>query len=143
MFTDTGPTVVGPLISELRLKTRPATVLEAEGVLIDPIGAILAVLVVGRYVIPFALDWTAKRRNMEGFYAIAMFAAIGAAWLMEVTGLSMALGAFLVSLPVVFFAALRRAVFFLGDRLAFFLAVFFLVVLFVALLFFVAFFFPI
>ena len=40
----TGPTVVGPLVSELRLKPRVATVLEAEGVLIDPIGAILAVV---------------------------------------------------------------------------------------------------
>jgi NhaP-type Na+/H+ or K+/H+ antiporter len=41
----TGPTVVGPLVSELRLKTRVSTVLEAEGVLIDPIGAILAVVI--------------------------------------------------------------------------------------------------
>jgi NhaP-type Na+/H+ or K+/H+ antiporter len=41
----TGPTVVGPLVSGLRLKTRVATVLEAEGVLIDPIGAILAVVI--------------------------------------------------------------------------------------------------
>ena len=40
----TGPTVVGPLVSELRLRPRVGTVLEAEGVLIDPIGAILAVL---------------------------------------------------------------------------------------------------
>ena len=41
----TGPTVVGPLIGALRLRPRPATVLEAEGVLIDPVGAILAVVV--------------------------------------------------------------------------------------------------
>ena len=41
----TGPTVVGPLLAEFRVRPRPATVLEAEGVLIDPIGAILAVLV--------------------------------------------------------------------------------------------------
>lgn len=41
----TGPTVIGPLISELRLKTKVSTVLQAEGLLIDPIGAILAVLV--------------------------------------------------------------------------------------------------
>jgi len=40
----TGPTVVGPLVRNLRLRSRVATVLEAEGVLIDPIGAILAVL---------------------------------------------------------------------------------------------------
>ncbi len=41
----TGPTVIGPLVSELRLQPRVATVLEAEGVLIDPIGVILAILV--------------------------------------------------------------------------------------------------
>ena len=41
----TGPTVVGPLVTELRLKPRVSTVLEAEGVLIDPIGAILAVVI--------------------------------------------------------------------------------------------------
>ena len=40
----TGPTVIGPLVNELRLRPRVSTVLEAEGVLIDPIGAILAVL---------------------------------------------------------------------------------------------------
>jgi NhaP-type Na+/H+ or K+/H+ antiporter len=43
----TGPTVIGPLVSELRLRPRVSTVLEAEGVLIDPIGAILAVLILG------------------------------------------------------------------------------------------------
>ena len=40
----TGPTVVAPLAREIRLKPRIKTVLEAEGVLIDPIGAFLAVL---------------------------------------------------------------------------------------------------
>lgn len=40
----TGPTVVAPLAREIRLRTRIKTVLEAEGVLIDPIGAFLAVL---------------------------------------------------------------------------------------------------
>ncbi len=40
----TGPTVVGPLVRNLRLRPRLQTVLEAEGVFIDPIGALLAVL---------------------------------------------------------------------------------------------------
>ena len=48
----TGPTVVGPLLSELRVKPRPSTVLAAEGVLIDPIGAILAVLVLELVISP-------------------------------------------------------------------------------------------
>ncbi len=50
----TGPTVVGPLVESLRLRTRVATVLEAEGVLIDPIGAIVAVLMLGVALSPGA-----------------------------------------------------------------------------------------
>ena len=38
----TGPTVVRPILRNVRLSPRVATVLEAEGVLIDPIGAIVA-----------------------------------------------------------------------------------------------------
>ena len=48
----TGPTVIGPLVRELRLKPRVATVLEAEGVLIDPVGAILAVLLLELAIAP-------------------------------------------------------------------------------------------
>ena len=51
----TGPTVVGPLVRDLRLRPRLRTVLEAEGVLIDPIGAILAVLVLQLTLSPNAL----------------------------------------------------------------------------------------
>jgi NhaP-type Na+/H+ or K+/H+ antiporter len=40
----TGPTVINPLLRRLRVKKRVATVLEAEGVLIDAIGAITAVV---------------------------------------------------------------------------------------------------
>jgi NhaP-type Na+/H+ or K+/H+ antiporter len=40
----TGPTVIGPLVAELRLRPRVSAILSAEGVLIDPIGALLAAL---------------------------------------------------------------------------------------------------
>lgn len=40
----TGPTVVGPLVRAIGLRGRVSKVLEAEGTLIDPMGAILAVL---------------------------------------------------------------------------------------------------
>ena len=40
----TGPTVVTPLLRRIRVKQKVATVLEAEGVLVDAIGAILAVV---------------------------------------------------------------------------------------------------
>jgi NhaP-type Na+/H+ or K+/H+ antiporter/Trk K+ transport system NAD-binding subunit len=48
----TGPTVVGPLVRDLRLRPKPGSVLEAEGVLIDPIGAILAVLMLNVTLTP-------------------------------------------------------------------------------------------
>ena len=41
----TGPTVIGPLVRSIRLEGRLAAILESEGTLIDPIGAILTVLV--------------------------------------------------------------------------------------------------
>ncbi|MGK7871884.1 MAG: cation:proton antiporter [Xenococcaceae cyanobacterium] len=41
----TGPTVIGPLLKQVPVDRRVATLLEGEGVLIDPVGAILAVVV--------------------------------------------------------------------------------------------------
>ena len=41
----TGPTVIGPLLKQVSVDKQVAALLEAEGVLIDPVGAILAVLV--------------------------------------------------------------------------------------------------
>ena len=41
----TGPTVVGPLLKNVQVEKRVAALLEGEGVLIDPVGAILAVVV--------------------------------------------------------------------------------------------------
>lgn len=41
----TGPTVVGPLLKQVAVDRKVAALLEGEGVLIDPVGAILAVVV--------------------------------------------------------------------------------------------------
>jgi len=41
----TGPTVIGPLLKQVQVDRQVATILEGEGVLIDPVGAILAVVV--------------------------------------------------------------------------------------------------
>jgi len=41
----TGPTVIGPLLKQVSVDRQVATILEGEGVLIDPVGAILAVLI--------------------------------------------------------------------------------------------------
>lgn len=45
VVTVTGPTVVGPLLKQVKVDRQVATLLEGEGVLIDPVGAILAVVV--------------------------------------------------------------------------------------------------
>lgn len=51
----TGPTVIRPILRNVRLRPRLATVLEAEGVLIDPIGAIVAAITLQIVLAP-ALD---------------------------------------------------------------------------------------
>ena len=48
----TGPTVIQPLLRDMRLRPRLKTILEAEGVLIDPIGALLAGFILQLVVIP-------------------------------------------------------------------------------------------
>ncbi|MDP3936514.1 MAG: sodium:proton antiporter [Deltaproteobacteria bacterium] len=54
----TGPTVVTPILRHVRLLPRVSTVLEAEGVLIDPIGAFIAVLALEIAVAPSASAFT-------------------------------------------------------------------------------------
>lgn len=43
----TGPTVINPLMRQVKVDRQVSTLLEGEGVLIDPVGAILAVVVLG------------------------------------------------------------------------------------------------
>jgi NhaP-type Na+/H+ or K+/H+ antiporter len=59
MVIVTGPTVIGPLLRSLRVRPKVATLLEAEGVLIDPIGAILAALALEVVVAPSADSFAA------------------------------------------------------------------------------------
>ena len=67
----TGPTVVVPLLRNMRLHPRIRTILEAEGVLIDPIGALLATFLLQVIVAP-ALGTIAS----EGL-AVALSIAFG------------------------------------------------------------------
>jgi NhaP-type Na+/H+ or K+/H+ antiporter len=73
----TGPTVVGPLISMLRLKTRVSTVLEAEGVLIDPIGAILSVVLL-RIALSGESGWLLISHSGAGFLRFGAGLVLGA-----------------------------------------------------------------
>ncbi|PID49832.1 MAG: sodium:proton exchanger [Proteobacteria bacterium] len=45
----TGPTVIMPLLKQARLKRRPAALLRWEGIVNDPVGAVLAVLIFSYY----------------------------------------------------------------------------------------------
>src|SRR5699024_12002522 len=44
LFIVTGPTVIMPLLRQSKLKPRPAKILKWEGIIVDPIGDLLAVL---------------------------------------------------------------------------------------------------
>ncbi len=43
LFIVTGPTVILPLLRQAKLKQRPASILKWEGIIVDPLGALLAV----------------------------------------------------------------------------------------------------
>lgn len=62
------------------------------------VGMISALVIFGRYIIPFFLEKLAKEKNHEGFIFLTMLSVIFAAWAMEHAGLSMALGAFLMGM---------------------------------------------
>ncbi|MDJ0852345.1 MAG: monovalent cation:proton antiporter-2 (CPA2) family protein [Myxococcota bacterium] len=65
---------------------------------VEVAGTIAGVALVGRYLIPHALAVAARGRNQEAFVAFALLAALGAAYAMDLVGVSMALGAFLMGM---------------------------------------------
>ena len=77
----TGPTVVGPLLKQVSVDRKVATLLEGEGVLIDPVGAILAVLVLN---IVLNEDTASIGLFRDLFVRLGIGVAIGAAggWLL-------------------------------------------------------------
>ncbi|MBR8830135.1 MAG: K(+)/H(+) antiporter NhaP2 [Chroococcopsis gigantea SAG 12.99] len=68
----TGPTVISPLLKQVSVDRRVATLLEGEGVLIDPVGAILAVVVLNTIVNRELSSW-------EVMSGLSMRLGIGAA----------------------------------------------------------------
>lgn len=57
----TGPTVINPLLERVKVQRRLDTVLRGEGIIIDPIGAILAVVVLELVVTADTSIWTGLR----------------------------------------------------------------------------------
>lgn len=62
------------------------------------IGAIIALLLAGHYLLTPVLSKIVVSQDPEVFIAAAVLLVLGVAWLMELVGLSMALGAFLAGL---------------------------------------------
>ena len=63
--------------------------------LLEGLGALILVILTGRYAVRPVFRHTANSANHEIFTATAVLLVLGTGWLMEETGLSMALGAFL------------------------------------------------
>jgi len=60
--------------------------------------AVLAIVLIGRFVLPKLLDILTKHRNRKAFVGLVMFAVFGSAYLTDTVGLSMALGTFLIGM---------------------------------------------
>jgi monovalent cation:proton antiporter-2 (CPA2) family protein len=67
-------------------------------VVLEALLVIAVVILAGRYLLNPLLHQVAASRSAEVFTAAAVFAVLGIAWLMQLFGLSMALGAFLAGL---------------------------------------------
>lgn len=78
----TGPTVIVPLLRQARLRARPASLLKWEGIVNDPLGAVLAVVVFEYFVLfenegnVFDLGMTAVG-SLGGAAALGWFAGVG------------------------------------------------------------------
>lgn len=77
LFIVTGPTVIMPLLRQSKLKPRPAKILKWEGIIVDPIGVLLAVFAF-EIITYFTSD--AKDGTMLAFFFIASLFAIFLGW---------------------------------------------------------------
>lgn len=79
----TGPTVIGPLLRHIRPKARVASILKWEGIIIDPIGALLAVLVFDTILIGEVQAATkAILYNLGGIVLVGSMIGLLFAWML-------------------------------------------------------------
>jgi len=62
------------------------------------LGIIAAVYLAGRYALPAALTWSARRLGANVFGLVILAAVCAAAWIMDEIGASMALGSFMIGM---------------------------------------------
>jgi len=84
-----------PILAHKMAEATEAPLWEKVSLLVVAIGGII---VVGRYLLPPVLSYTAKRRHMEAFGIVVILSVVAAAWVAEHAGLSMTLGAFLIGM---------------------------------------------
>jgi len=63
-------------------------------------GAIVLLLLAGRYLLRLPFRWVVATRSAELFVALVLLIVLGTGWLTQIFGLSMALGAFLAGLAL-------------------------------------------
>ena len=78
ILTVTGPTVVGPLLRHARLQSHPANLLKWEGIINDPIGALLAILAF-EYALGAGLGATVPVLSLRLVLALVFAVALGGA----------------------------------------------------------------
>jgi len=78
----TGPTVINPITRRIGLKQKLRTVLEAEGVLIDPIGAILAVVALEAVLATTAGDAARNLLGLPGRLGLGAIIGVAGGFLM-------------------------------------------------------------
>ncbi len=88
LFVVTGPTVIMPLLRQAKLKARPAKILKWEGIIVDPIGALLAVFAFE--IITFMTASNPEASQIIFFFAGSLFAIFlgwilgrGLGWMFE------------------------------------------------------------
>ncbi|MEC5424400.1 sodium:proton antiporter [Virgibacillus sp. C22-A2] len=88
LFIVTGPTVIMPLLRQSKLKPRPAKILKWEGIIVDPIGALLAVFAFE--IITYITASDPDGAALTLFFAASIFAAVfgwacgkGIGWMFE------------------------------------------------------------
>ena len=62
------------------------------------VGVLAGIFVVGRYLLPAALGYTARQRRMDAFGILLFLGVIAAAWAVDRVGISMTLGAFIMGM---------------------------------------------
>ena len=74
----TGPTVVAPLLRDMRLQPRLRTVLEAEGVFIDPVGALLAAALLQVVLAPAPETLAVEAQRVASSLGFGLAVGVGA-----------------------------------------------------------------